>query len=311
VEDRDLSAPEEAGRLFDLLLAPASAELAGRDRLVVVPDGELWELPFQALRMRDGRYLADTAAVVYAPSLTAFDALRAGPPEHGPATPRSDLLALGNPTPPRGVPLALPPLPQAARQVQALAAFFPPDRRSVLVGDAATESAAKREAGGYRMIHLAAHGIVDDVSPMYSWLALAPSPSGEDDGRLEAREVINLPLRADLTVLSACETGRGRVASGEGVIGLSWAFLVAGSANVLVSQWRVDADSTERLVMEFYRAVGGRTAAARPVDFASALRAAMLKVREDPAYRHPFYWAAFRLVGSGRTRASPVGPAAP
>jgi CHAT domain-containing protein len=98
------------------------------------------------------------------------------------------------------------------------------------------------------------------------------------------------------------------VSSGEGVIGLSWAFLIAGSANVLVSQC-VDADSTERLVVEFYRAVG--TASARPADFAAALRAAMLKVREEPAYRHPFYWAAFRLVGSGRARAKPAGPAAP
>ena len=263
VEGRDLSAPEEAGRLFDLLVAPASAELSGSNRLVVVPDGQLWELPFQALRMRDGRYLAEKAAVVYAPSLTAFDALGAGSAEDIADAPRSGLLALGNPTPARGAPFALQPLPQAGRQVRALAAFFRPDQRSILVGDAATETAAKREAGGYRMIHVAAHGIVDDASPMYSWLALAPSPSGEDDGRLEAREVINLPLRADLSVLSACETGRGRVASGEGVIGLSWAFLVAGSANVLVSQWRVDADSTERLVLEFYRAVAGGTPSSR------------------------------------------------
>lgn len=311
VETRDLAAPEEAGRLFDLLLEPARAELARSDRLVVVPDGQLWELPFQALRMRDGRYVVDKATVVYAPSLTAFDALRAGPPGDDLATPRSELLALGNPTPPRGTSFALQPLPQAGRQVRALEAYFPADQRRILVGDAATETAAKREAGGHRMIHIAAHGIVDDASPMYSWLALAPSPSGEDDGRLEAREVINLPLRADLTVLSACETGRGRVASGEGVIGLSWAFLVAGSANVLVSQWRVDADSTERLVLEFYRAVGGGIPSARPADYAAALRAAMLKVREEPAYRHPFYWAAFRLVGSGRARAKPVGPAAP
>jgi CHAT domain-containing protein len=187
--------------------------------------------------------------------------------------------------------------------------LFPSDAH-ILVGDAATETAAKRAAGDYRLIHIAAHGVVDDASPMYSWLGLASAPDGEDDGRLEAREVINLPLRADLTMLSACETGRGRVSSGEGVVGLSWAFLVAGSANVLVSQWRVDADSTERLVREFYRAIGGAPAASQ-VDYAAALRSAMLKVREDPVYRHPFYWAAFRLVGSGRARPSPAEAEAP
>jgi CHAT domain-containing protein len=246
--------------------------------------------------------VADKAAVVYAPSLTAFEALRGGTRSAVSATARPGLLALGNPSPPPGAPFPLPALPQAERQVRALEAFFPPDARHVLVGDAATETAAKREAGDYRLIHIAAHGIVDDASPMYSWLALAPSRSGEDDGRLEAREVINLSLQADLTVLSACETGRGRVSSGEGVIGLSWAFLIAGSANVLVSQWRVDADSTERLVLEFYRAIAAAPAS-RPADYASALRSAMLKVRQDPCLSAPLLLG--RLPSGGQWPRAP------
>jgi CHAT domain-containing protein len=295
---RDVSALDEARTLGELLLSPAHAELAGRKRLVILPDGKLWELPFQALRLRDGRYLLDQAAIVYAPSLTALDALRERP--RGSAAGRAELLALGNATPPRSVSAALPPLPQAERQARALGALFAPEQRTILVGAAASESAAKRELGRHRLIHIAAHGFVDNVSPMYSGLALASSAGEEEDGRLEAREVINLRLEADLTVLSACETGRGRVASGEGMIGLSWAFLIAGSANVLVSQWRVDADSTEQLMLDFYRR--GASAGMRgsvPLDLAEALRAATLALRRKPAYRHPFYWAAFRLVGSG------------
>jgi CHAT domain-containing protein len=259
--------------------------------------------------MRDGRYLLDQAAIVYAPSLTAFDALRervgAG------STARAELLALGNASPPRADAAALPSLPQAERQALAIGSLFAPDQRRVLVGAAASEAAAKKEAGRYRLVHIAAHGFVDDVSPMYSWLALSASAADKEDGRLEAREVINLPLEADLAVLSACETGRGRVASGEGMIGLSWAFLMAGSTNVLVSQWRVDADSTEKLMLDFYRrAVHSRASAPAPLDLAEALRAATLALRRMPAYRHPFYWAAFRLVGSGSFARAAI-PAAP
>jgi len=295
---RDLSAVEEASALGDVLLSPALLELTRESRIVILPDAELWELPFQALRLRDGRYLLDQAAIVYAPSLTAFDALRervgAG------ATARGELLALGNASAPGAGTEVLPKLPQAERQAQALGSLFAPEQRTILVGSAASEAAAKKEAGRYRLLHIAAHGFVDDVSPMYSWLALTPSPAEREDGRLEAREVINLRLDADLTVLSACETGRGRVASGEGMIGLSWAFLIAGSTNVLVSQWRVDADSTEQLMLDFYRrAAKPRTSDQEPLDLAEALRAATLALRRMPAYRHPFYWAAFRLVGSG------------
>lgn len=304
---RDLSAIEEARRLGDLLLAPIRAELAGTTRLVIVPDGELWELPFQALRMRDGRYLVDQAAIVYAPSLTAFEALRERVSVG--AVARFELLALGNATPPRAASVTLPRLPQAERQARALGHLFPPTQRTILVGDAASEAAVKREAARYRLLHVAAHGFVDDVSPMYSWLALSPSPAEKEDGRLEAREVINLRLDADLTVLSACETGRGHVASGEGMIGLSWAFLIAGSANVLVSQWRVDADSTERLMLDFYRrASSAEAGASGPLDFAEALRASTLALKQEPVYRHPFYWAAFRLVGSGHARSRRLEP---
>jgi CHAT domain-containing protein len=279
----------DARALFGLLVAPAGAVTAGTTRLLVAPDASLWELPFQALQDGEGRFLVERAAIAYAPSLTALTTARAAP---RPERPR-ELLALGNPVLAAGGP---PPLVEAERQVAAIARRFPAGLRDVRVGPAATEAAIKAEAGRSRIVHIAAHGTLDAASPMYSALLLAPG-SAEDDGRFEARELAELDLDSSLVVLSACETARGRVSAGEGIIGLSWAALVAGARRVVVSQWKVDAASTTDLMTGFYRHL--RAPADAPAqDEADALRAAALELLRSPASRHPFYWAAFTVVGA-------------
>ena len=116
----------------------------------------------------------------------------------------------------------------------------------------------------------------------------------DDDGLLETREVIDLDLNADLVVLSACETARGKIGAGEGVIGMSWAFFAAGCRTTLVTQWKVNSESTSKLMTAFYRELSlGRNKA-------QALRAAALEMAKQPGYRHPFYWAPFILVGSSQ-----------
>jgi CHAT domain-containing protein/tetratricopeptide (TPR) repeat protein len=288
VAARDLGVDADARALFDLLLAPAALP-DGIRRLVVAPDASLWELPFQALRGADDRYLVERAAVAYAPSLTALASTRPADTE----VPRA-LLALGNPVLPATA--ALPPLTEAARQVEAIARRFPPGQREIRIGAAATEAAVRAEAGRSRILHIAAHGTLDAASPMYSALLLTPDPAAGDDGRLEARELVDLDLPAALVVLSACESARGRVSAGEGVIGLSWAALVAGARRVVVSQWKVDAASTTDLMTGFYRYLGMPPAGAA-ADEAEALRSASLDLLRTPRYRHPFYWAAFTVVG--------------
>jgi CHAT domain-containing protein len=112
---------------------------------------------------------------------------------------------------------------------------------------------------------------------------------------LEAREIMNMHLNADLAVLSACETGNGRISPGEGVIGMSWAFFVAGTRSMVVSQWRVNSASTSELMKNFYQAL------AKPANRGNksqALRKASMRLQRDPRYRHPFYWGGFVLVGS-------------
>jgi CHAT domain-containing protein len=112
--------------------------------------------------------------------------------------------------------------------------------------------------------------------------------------------MMNLNLRADLVVLSACETARGRVGAGEGVIGMSWALFVAGSPSTVVSQWKVESSSTTALMLEFHRRLKLKSNAATQMGRATALREAELKLLRDEQYRHPFYWAAFVLIGDGR-----------
>jgi CHAT domain-containing protein len=133
---------------------------------------------------------------------------------------------------------------------------------------------------------------------MYSHLMLAPGDKTED-GLLEAWELMQLDLKADLAVLSACETARGRYGAGEGMIGLTWAMFVAGVPSTVVSQWKVESAGTRGLMVGFHRELR-MPSAERKATKAEALRQAALKLMKNPATSHPFYWAGFVLVGEGR-----------
>ena len=136
---------------------------------------------------------------------------------------------------------------------------------------------------------------------MYSHVVLSQAAGdSKEDGLLEAWEIMNLDLKADLVVLSACDTARGRIGAGEGVIGLTWAFFVAGSPTTVVSQWSVESASTTELMLNFHRnlkAPGGGSQYA--MTKAEALRQAQLKLLRTKRYQHPFFWAGFVVVGDG------------
>jgi CHAT domain-containing protein/tetratricopeptide (TPR) repeat protein len=307
---RDLEFDEPAARLHQALLGPARAVLAGARRVVLIPDGALWELPFQALRPRGGRYLVEDAAVSYAPSLSVLRDMRAH--RRPPAPAGHDLLALGNPDlgaaarrrTPSVLMSDLQPLPEAETQVRAIARLYDSRASAVRFGVEARESWLKQEAAHYRILHFATHGLLDDASPLYSQLVLAAPRSGEgDDGLLEAREILEMSLDADLAVLSACETGRGQSGAGEGLIGMSWAFFVAGCPATVASQWKVEAASTSRLMLAFHR---GLRAGHTP---AEALRLAALAQLLRPDERHPFYWAGFVAMGDADSARTAAGPA--
>jgi CHAT domain-containing protein len=171
-------------------------------------------------------------------------------------------------------------------------------RSKVYVGAAAREDRLKAEAGQARILHFATHGVLNNAAPLYSYLALAQGDKNED-GLLEAWELMQLDLKADLAVLSACETARGRTSAGEGVIGLTWALFVAGTPATVVSQWEVESASTRDLMLGFHRRLQAPRAAGK-LTKAESLRRAALRLMKNPETNHPFYWAGFVLVGDGR-----------
>lgn len=300
----DLTFRPAAKQLYDLLLKPAQAQLAGKTKLVIVPDTTLWELPFQALLAPDNRYLIETAAVSYAPSLTVLREMQAQRQRRANAT--GELLAFGNPSfsteTIKRATLArrdekLVPLPEAEAEVKALGQLYGA-RSKVFINAEAREDRWKTEAANAGILHIATHGILNNAAPMYSHLALATNDEKED-GLLEAWELLQMNLKADLAVLSACETARGRIGAGEGVIGLSWALFVAGVPSTVVSQWKVESSSTRDLMLGFHRSLketNGKPSAPK----AEALRQAVLPLLKKPATNHPFYWAGFVLVGDGQ-----------
>ena len=303
---RDLTFKATASKLYDLLLRPALAELQGKRQVVIVPDGVLWELPFQALTDTNGHYLIEDHAISYAPSLTVLREMTRLRKQKQGVNRSINLLAIGNPAlrneTSERVKLVhrderLGPLPEAETEVKSLGQLYGA-RSTVYVGADAREDRFKTEASRFKVLHLATHGILNDASPMYSQILLAQSDERED-GLLEAWELMKLDLNADLVVLSACESGRGRVGAGEGVIGLTWALFVAGSPSSVVSQWKVDSASTTALMLEFHRNLRSAAKSQTRLSTAKALQAASLKVLRQKGYRHPFYWAAFVVVGDG------------
>lgn len=328
VAERDLTVKTQARRLYDLLLKAAEKQLAGVSKLVIVPDGPLWDLPFQALHRGPRGYLLEDYAVSYAPSLSVLREMRRKRPDalsaRGgrrpapagkvrvslPASPAPELFALGNPVPGTGAvakadPLRgddeLVPLPDAEREVNTLGKLYGRDRSKVLVGAQATEEQVKAEAGKYMLLHFATHAVLDDRNPMYSRIVLSDAGGGAqgEDGLLEAWELMNLDLTAEMAVLSACQTARGRVGAGEGMIGMSWALFVAGCPTAVVSQWKVDSARTTELMLEFHRNLLRRRGDRPAMTKAEALREAALKLLRSRD-NHPAYWAGFVLVGNER-----------
>jgi len=159
--------------------------------------------------------------------------------------------------------------------------------------EAKEEKLKSADVGNYRILHFATHGLVNEKNPKLSGLILAQEDTAStEDGILFLGEIYNLKLNADLVVLSACETGLGKVARGEGIIGLTRGFLYAGASNVLVSLWQVSDMTTSDLMMSFYgKMLSGMS---KPAALAEAKRE---MIRRDPGYAKPYYWAPFILIG--------------
>ncbi len=269
-------------------------ELPDGAHLLVAPDGPVHHVPFEALRIA-GKFLVETREVAVVPSAATLAQLR-GPRSRfangAPIPAASGLLGVADPA--LGDERArLPQLPFARREVEGIAALFPQDETKLLIGSDATRSNVLGGGPGRRYLHFATHAWLDPESPRDTGLWLGADPPGKGGALLGVDDILALPLSADLVVVSACRSGDGELLRGEGLAGLTRAFLDAGSRAVVVSLWDVPDQSTADFMVDFYGAlVHGQEPAA-------ALRASKLHflASDVPGRSRVLRWAPFILVG--------------
>jgi CHAT domain-containing protein/Tfp pilus assembly protein PilF len=326
--------------LYLMLLGPARDLIRGKRHIVIVPDGDLYYLPFEALIATDQKadrpnaslasqsYLGKDYSFSYAPSASVLVTIErnARKDRAGIAANRRPLLAFGDPIVrpgPAASQVALSTrgayeemgvsfnrLPYSGDEVRRVAAVYgiKSDSDSINLGSQATRKRLEQlDLTQYRILHFATHAVVGDEVKWISQPALILSPEGAgkgDDGVLKMAEIFNLRLNADLVVLSACETARGEMSRGEGIVGLTSAFLFAGSDAVVASLWNVNDESTSLFMEHFY------TALKEGLTKAEALRKArceLMQMRikenatsEEESLASPYFWAPFILVGGWR-----------
>jgi len=286
------SESENLHQLHQLLIQPVADLLPTnpQDPVIFIPQGSLFLVPFPALKDTNGKYLIEKHTVLTAPSIQVLALTRQQRQKiESRQGQKKEFLVVGNPTMPKiktdggKDEIQLPPLPGAEAEAKAIAPLL---NTQALTGNQATKLAILPLMPKAQIIHLATHGLLDDVRGIGSAIALAPS--AQDSGLLTAEEILDLKLNAELVVLSACDTGRGKI-TGDGVVGLSRSLITAGVPSVLVSLWSVDDNSTKELMTEFYSQINQRP------NKAQALRAAMLTTMKK--HPQPKYWAAFTLIG--------------
>jgi CHAT domain-containing protein len=266
--------------------------------LTIVPLGPLFALPFSALRDERDRYMIESYDIHYVPAVAVLS--YTSRPRSGST---SASLLVGDPGPAAvsdGM-TELPPIPWSGREVRTIGRMLR-GQTTVMVGDEATEFRVRARLAGRTLVHFATHGIVHNEERLSSYLALRPSEGGTDaDGRLTAEEIYGLHLDADLIVLSGCRTALGPV-SGEGVIGFTRAFLVAGASSVIATIWDVPDRTSFEVMRSFYTAwIAGRgkSRSLREAQLAliGALRTGRFGTSAGPLPESPRLWAGFVLVG--------------
>lgn len=280
ISDLSPQAPALAEGLYDWLIRPLA--LSDADDVVIIPHSSLHYLPFQALRGTNG-YMIENRAVSYAPSASALVRLL----EKAPRSWRQ-IIAFGNPD------LKSPKLnlPGAQREVEQIKELYP--QTELYVRQDATKERLIARGPQSDILHIAAHADVDEIDPLYSIIRLAGTE--EVPGDIEAHEIYRMNLsNTSLVLLSACNTGLGRVSKGDEIWGFTRTFLGAGAQTLLVSLWLVADESTELLMTKFYNEL-------QSVNAQQALRRAQIQLLHDDKFSHPFFWAPFIVIGDVEMR---------
>jgi CHAT domain-containing protein/Tfp pilus assembly protein PilF len=301
--------------LYEELIKPAEPYLSRKSRLIIIPDGILNYLPFEVL-LTDNKdiskkvlysilpFLVKKYPVSYGQSASVIKNLLSEPGKSIKANSGiKRLIAFGDPEY-DSLNLSLSAsaksysrLKYSREEIDRIASFFNEGNSEVYLGEKATEENIKKTGNlaKFNYLHFATHGYIDEDKPDFSSLVLTKGPNSLEDGLLQAAEIFNLNLKADLVVLSACQTGLGKMVRGEGMVGLTRAFMYAGTPSVLVSLWNVSDKSTATLMGEFYKNL-----IKNKLSKTDALHKAKLTLISNEKLAHPFYWAPFILIGDWR-----------
>ncbi len=303
----------EAGNsLYEELIKPAESFFTKKSELIIIPDGVLNYLPFEVLltekktirnsaTFSDMPFLVEKYPVSYAQSASVLKSLLSESIKKTNELQKKErFIAFADPEYNNSTEIhgeKFKRLEYSSGEVENIASFFDKGASEIFLGKDATEENVKKENrfSGYNYIHFATHGLIDENNPDLSSLVLTKDNNSNEDGLLTASEIFNLKLNANLVVLSACQTGLGKLVRGEGMVGLTRAFMYAGTPSVLVSLWSVSDNSTSVLMGEFYKNL-----IRNKLSKTDALRKAQMTLLSDKKLAHPFYWAPFVLIGDWR-----------
>ncbi len=320
--------------VFQILLEECVPEIDKDHHLIIVADGMLHYLPFESLIIPKGKphesphYLIEDFTFSYSPSSTSMAFVGT---KRLNGLPQKDLLAFGNPvfnktsgtssSRGRGEHVEklkilqerdegeklknlyendgflFTALPYSEHEVSAISGLFPKGKSVTYLKSDASEASFKHEVpDNYKYIHFATHGFIEEKLPFRSGIVLSMNEASTEDGILQVNEILNLKLNAEMVVLSACQTARGRLYRGEGIVGLTRSFLYAGAASITVCLWNINDRTTAAFMKDFY---SGLVNGKGKKDALREAKLAMIR-SEIRAYRHPYYWAPYIVIGNYR-----------
>jgi len=298
--------------LYEELIKPGESFLSKKSKVIIIPDGVLNYLPFEVLlteksnptakvSFSDLPFLVKKYPVSYGQSASVLKTLIAkSPGAREPEGANRRLIAFGDPLYEDtlfNAQVKFPRLEFSGKEIENIASFFPTGSSEIYVRNRATEENLKHnnELNKFNYAHFATHGSIDEDKPDLSSIVLTTEKNSGEDGLLRADEIFNMKLNAELVVLSACQTGLGKLFRGEGMVGLTRAFMYAGTPSIVVSLWSVSDMSTAYLMGEFYKNL-----IKNKLSKTDALREAQLTLIAGEKFAHPFYWAPFILIGDWR-----------
>lgn len=295
--------------LYQKLVLPVQDKIEDKEELIIIPDDMIWMLPFQSLiqSSKNGesyKFLIESKAISYSPSLSALKEMSKLSKQNKKEYKEDSVLIFANPIIPKetfvvsdetGITETLKPLIDAEQLVKDLTNQYGTSQIRYYVNGEATEKQLKSITNNHKTIIFATHGIFNKKDPMSSGVVLSKKDTDDlEDGLLQAREIAQMDLNADIVILSACDTGLGQLNIGEGIIGLMWSVFVAGCPTTVVTQWKVKSDSTKDFVINFYNKLQAKS----DISKSEALRQTTIELIKSKRFSSPYYWAAFNVVGS-------------